>query len=163
MDKVDTKVAENKIFEKFQEAFTKEYGVYLSEIIHRDKPDFEAFDPRTNQRIGIEVTGVYQDEREAKIQYGKIENWNSYSASLVEILFKLNNILAKKAEKSKKYNFGGQIFLAIWIGSLVFSQANDMNFIRRDIVIPENSFTKIWLILESRKDYSPELYLLDGM
>lgn len=72
----------------------------------------------------------------------------------------INDRLADKAEKAKSYAFDHQIWLVILLGSLVFNQKVDVDFIRKRIVIPENRFSKIWLIIRDRDDYSPELYPL---
>jgi len=65
--------------------------------------------------------------------------------------------LKDKAQKSKSYKFDRQIFLAIWLGSLVFNQKMDVDFIWQKIIVPENEFSEIWQIIES-EDGTPELY-----
>jgi len=56
------KIAEQNIFEWFISAYHKYSGVKLTGIVHNDKPDFQAYDSRIDQVIGIEVTGLYQNE-----------------------------------------------------------------------------------------------------
>ena len=53
--------------QRFSYAFEKCYGTKLANIIHGDRPDFEAEDPSTDNVFALEVTGVYQDNREAMI------------------------------------------------------------------------------------------------
>jgi len=152
--------AEKIIIDRFLIAYQKRFGVELTIITHRDKPDFEVIDPITNEHIGIEVTGVYQNEEEAKIQYWAVDDWEKFEGSTDEILSSLNMRLRDKAEKSKSYIFNGRMFLAIFLGSLVFNQKSDVDFIRNQIVIPDNKFSEIWLIIRDKDDYSPELYPL---
>jgi hypothetical protein len=131
-------------------------------VIHRDRPDFEATVSNTGNNLGIEITGVYQDEFEAKIQYWAVENWGRFNGSLEDLVRSLNEILHKKAQKSFDYDFQGQLVLAIWLGSLIFHEKSDVDFIRQDIVTPNNAFSNIWLIVRDRNDHSPELYHLQG-
>jgi len=71
----------------------------------------------------------------------------------------LNSRLKDKAQKSKSYKYDGQIFLAIWLGSLVFNQKIDVDFLKPRIIVPENDFSEIWLIIKGEEG-SPELYSL---
>jgi hypothetical protein len=160
MKPVSKEEAEVLILEHFLIAYQKRFNVKLTNIIHRDKPDFDVTNPITKEHIGIEVTGSYQNEREAIIQYGDIDDGELFVGSIEELLTSLNNRLNDKAEKSKTYKFNGRIFLVIWLGSLVFNQKFDVDFIRHKLFIPQNRFSEIWLIIRDKDDYSPELYPL---
>lgn len=152
--------AEKIILERFIIAYQKRFGVRFTCIDHRDKPDFEVINPDTNEHIGIEVTGIYQNTEEAKIQYWAVDDWDVFEGSTDELISSLNNRLEDKAKKSKSYIFDGRMFLAILLGSLVFNQKLDIDFIQNQIAIPENRFSEIWLIIRDKDDYSPELYPL---
>jgi len=159
MEPVPKEIAELAILDRFITAYHKRFGIKLINVLHRDKPDFEVTNPKTVKRLGIEVTGTYQNEEEAKIQYGSVQNWDIFVGSGEELITSLNSRLKDKAQKSKSYKFDGQIFLAIWLGSLVFNQKMDVDFIRHRINIPENDFSEIWLIIQSEEG-TPELYPL---
>ena len=148
------------ILDRFITVYHKRFDIKLINILHRDKPDFEVTNPETGNRLGIEVTGTYQNEEEAKIQYGSVQNWDIFVGSGEELITSLNSRLKDKAQKSKSYKFDGQIFLAIWLGSLVFNQKMDVDFIWHKIIFPENEFSDIWLIIESEEG-TPELYPLE--
>jgi hypothetical protein len=162
MKPISKQVAETAILERFLIAYRKRFGVGLTAVIHRDKPDFEVTNPITHERIGIEITGLYQNEMEAKIQYGAVDDWERFEGSTEELLQSLNSRLDDKARKSKSYQYDGRILLVIWFGSLVFNQRFDIDFVSRQIVIPENAFSEIWLVLRDKEDYSPELYSLQA-
>lgn len=162
MKTVSREEAEVAILERFLIAYRKRFGVELTNIIHRDKPDFEVINPLTQERIGIEITGVYQNEKEAKIQYGAVDDWEIFQGSTEELLESLNRRLDGKARKCESYRYEGRIFLVIWLGSLVFNQKYDVDFIRREIVIPKNAYSEIWLVIREREDNSPELYSLQA-
>ena len=162
MPKISSPQAEILIFERFKEAFKKKYGVDLINVVHCDSPDFEAVVPNTGSNIGIEITGVYQNTYEAKIQNWAVEKWGRLTGSLEDLVLKLNEGLRKKAQKSFSYDYSGRLVLAIWLGSLIYHTKYDVDFFRHDIVIPENAYSNIWLIVRNQDDGSPELYHLQG-
>ena len=160
MTRVDRITAEKAIMQRFSYAYEKSYGMKLANITHGDKPDFEAKDSSTEKVFALEITSVYQDDREAMIQYGETEDWGRFKGSSEELLERLNIVLQSKAIKSFTYDVSDPLHLAVLIGSLVFNQAIDIDFIRPGIVIPDNAYRFIWLIVKSRDDYMPELYEL---
>ena len=160
MPRITRQQAELAIIERFQSAFVKYFGYALSEIHHQDRPDFTAFDPRTKETIGIEITGVYQDSYEARIQYWDMEKWGRFTSSLSDLIESLNRVLDDKAIKSWDYKFDGRLILGVFIGSLIYNEKRDIDFMLNKIVIPKSRFTDIWLILENQIDNSPEFYIL---
>jgi hypothetical protein len=159
MKKVSGKTAEFEILKRFIIGYRKRFSIELNNINHRDKPDFEVSNPNTGECFGIEVTGMYQNEEEPKIQYGSIDKWDHFCGSIEELLSSLNIRLKDKARKSKSYNYCRRMLLAIWLDSLIFTAKFDVDFIRNQIIIPDNNFSEIWLIIQS-KDDTPELYPL---
>lgn len=149
MNRVPKEIAEQVIFNRFRKPYENLIGVDLSNITHQDKPDFLATIPTTGEIIGIEVTGVYQDEEEAKIQYWRVDEWGWYSGDQEKIIAEMNRVLASKAKKSKDYKFDGRLLLAMFLGSLVFNEAIDMKYIKPYIKIPENNFSEIWVIIRN--------------
>lgn len=160
MPKISKEVAEVAIYNKFLGAYGKSFHSSLLFIDYDDRPDFIALDVKTGDKIGIEITGVYQNVREARIQYWDIDNWNKFEGSLDNLINELNTRLEDKSNKSWNYIFDGKLILAVWIGSLVYQQKSDFDFIRNKISIPNNAFIDIWLILRDDNDSSPILYPL---
>ena len=162
MPRIPREQAEQLIFDRFASAFEARFGSPLTDVVHRDRPDYEAIDPRTQVRFGIEITAAYQNPREARIQYWDLDYWGTFTGSIDDLVDSLNQVLADKADKVEGYNFNDDVALAIWLGSLVFQDKTDVGFFRHRIAIPENSFSDIWLILRNREDQSDELYRLQG-
>jgi len=160
MKKISKEAAEAAILERFMITYQKRFGHAFTRIKHQDKPDFAVRNPITKERIGIEVTSVYQNDKEARIQNGAAEPWDEYETSIDELLLSINTQLSKKARKSKQYMFNGRMFLVIWLGSLAFNQKTDMDLIRPRFIIPKNQFAEIWLIITENGDDSPLLYPL---
>lgn len=134
--------------QRFIEAYPKQYGLHLDNVALRDKPDFEATIRESGEKIGIEVTGLYQDEREAKINFNEIPEWGSQPLHVERIVAALNTRLEKKAQSSQQYEFDGNMVLAIWAGSFVFNTPQDFKLISPLIKIPESRFSEIWLVLQ---------------
>jgi len=160
MPRVDGVSAQEAILERFFIAYEKMFAIRLTMVSRRERPDYEVSDPFSSERFGLEVTGVYQDEEEAKIQYGEIEDWVKITGSLDNLVDAINTVISKKAKKSNSYEYDSHMDLAVWMGSITYNHSYDVDFIRHEIIIPENSFSRIWLILRDTEDYSPELYQL---
>jgi hypothetical protein len=158
MPRISREQAELAIFERFNSAYMKRFGYPLVDIEHQDRPDFIAVDPILEESLGIEITGVYQDSTEARIQYWDVDHWGKFTGSIEDLIKSLNCVLEDKSAKSWEYKFDGRLILGILMGSLVFNEKIDIDFIRNEIVVPENAFTNIWLILSDRSDNTPELY-----
>jgi hypothetical protein len=107
MEPVSKETAELVLLDRFITAYQKRFGIKLINVLHRDKPDFEVTNPETGKRLRIEVTGTYQNEEEAKIQYGSVQNWDIFVGSGEELIISLNSRLKDKAQKSKSYKIDG--------------------------------------------------------
>ncbi len=160
MPRISRQKAEQLIFDRFARAFETMFGSPLTDVNHRDRPDYSAIDPRTGECLGIEITAAYQNPREARIQYWDLEYWGTFTGSVDDLVDSLNQVIADKVKKVEDYKFEDRVSLAIWLGSLVFQDETDVNFFRHSIVIPENLFSDIWLIVRDRGDNSDQLYCL---
>jgi hypothetical protein len=158
--RVSKEQAEIAILHRFAEAYSRHYGAQLDGLTHRDKPDFSAVDSITHQTLGIEVTGVYQDEREAEVNYWLEGEWGILAGNLDALLSSMNQALINKAEKSASYEKIGPFILAIWIGSFVFHHASDVKGIEPRLHIPDNPFSLIALVVTDDRGQVPELHVL---
>jgi len=151
MQGIKKKNGEGFIINRFTKGYSVTCGISLINISARERPDFEATIRETGEKIGIEVTGLYQNQREAMINYFKIPDWDTFAGSLDEIVSSLNIRLEKKAALSNEYEFEGRLLLAIWTGSMAFNQPFDFKFIFDQIEVPSSRFDQIWLILKDQK------------
>lgn len=159
MQEIKKKNGEGFIINRFTKGYSVTCEISLIDISARERPDFEATIRETGEKIGIEVTGLYQNQREAMINFNKFPKWDTFMGSLDEIVSSLNTILEKKAVLSYDYDFDGRLLLAIWAGSMVYNQQFDFEFIFDQIKVPSSRFDQIWLILEDEKG-EPTLMLL---
>ena len=152
--------AEQAIVERFVEAYSRHYGAPLIDLTHRDRPDFSAVDSVTLQTLGIEVTGVYQDEREAEINYWLEGEWGTIVGNVDGLISNIDRALIEKAEKSTTYQEIGPIVLAIWIGSFIFHHKTDMKYLAPRLHIPDNPFSLIALVISDDLGQVPLLHVL---
>jgi hypothetical protein len=159
--RVTKQQAEQAIFDRFVQAYSTHYGSRLVNPIHRDRPDFSAEDLDTRQTLGIEVTGVYQDAREAEINYWLSGDWGIIVGDIQGLVAKINRALQEKSDKAVQYENIGPLILAIWIGSFIFKTKTDIQFIQHELGVPKNPFSLVTLVI-SKDDYTaPVLHILE--
>jgi hypothetical protein len=127
---------------------------------NRERPDFSVRINKTGELIGVEVTGIFQNEEEAKIMWGKYKNWNKFTGDNEELINELQRIIYKKIEKVLEYDFDGRIFLVIFLGSIVFNEWADACYLHKYLNIPFNKFERIYLLVKEKTTENPELYPL---
>lgn len=148
MESLTREQAEQAELIKFASAYVDRCGCHLDSFVKREKPDFEATIQETGRKIGIEFTGLFQDERQAKINYNERLEWGSHILEVDKIVEELNRLLIKKIERVLQYEFEGKIILAIWVGSFIFNTPQDFLKILPRINVPESRFSEIWLVLQ---------------
>lgn len=155
--------AEQAIVDRFLKAYSRRYGSSLTNLIHRDRPDYSAIDSVTGQTVGIEVTGVYQDEREAEINYWLSGDWGIIVGNVDGLVENINRSLEDKSKKAISYERVGPLILAIWIGSFIFKTKTDIRYIEQNFVIPQNPFSLIALIITDDNYQNPLLHVLQEL
>ena len=158
--RVSREEAEQAIFRRFVEAYAGHYSAELTNVIHRDAPDFSAIDSITGQTLGIEVTGAYQDEREAEINYWLEGEWGTIVGNVAGLIANINSALIDKAEKAKSYEKIGPLLLVIYIGSFIFHHETDMMFIVPSLSIPPNHYSLISLVITDERGEVPKIQVL---
>ena len=158
--RVTKEQAEEAIFARFADAYAQHYGASLLSPIHRERPDFAAVDASTGQTLGVEVTGAYQDDREAEINYWLSRNWAYIEGNFDLLITAINERLADKSAKSGSYDRIGPLLLAIWLGSFLFHHKTEVKLIAPSLVIPANSFSLIALIITDDAGQKPLLHIL---
>jgi hypothetical protein len=110
--------------------------------------------------VGIEVTGAYQDDREAEINYWLEGEWGVIVGDVDGLIANINRSLTDKAEKAKSYEMIGPLLLAIYIGSFIFHHESDMRFIVPSLSIPSNPFSLIGLVITDERSDLPKIQVL---
>jgi hypothetical protein len=150
MPSISKKTSELIMYHRFKEGYLRKTGINLTDETQQESPDFIAINQKTGKILGIEISGVYQNPEEAKLQYWRQEGWNGFfKGDQLKIIDEFNRVISEKAQKSFSYNIQGNLLLAIYLGSIVFNEAIDMKFMNPHIIIPENNFDEIWVIIRA--------------
>jgi hypothetical protein len=158
--RVTKEKAEAAIFARFAEAYQRHYDASLLLLPRRESPDFAAVDSVTRQTLGIEVTGAYQDDREAELNYWLTGDWDHIQGDFQSIVSAINRRLADKAKKSFSYEGIGPLVLAIWIGSFLFHHKREIGIISPLLATPENCFSLVALVITDDTGQIPLLQVL---
>ena len=111
----------------------------------REKPDLEIIDKKTNTILGVEITHLYYGTEEAKILFGRTTQSMSSIMEPGHLIENLNNLLREKANQVKNYDFPHKILLVIRVASRIFDKS-DFDNKEKDIIVPPNIFSEIWLL-----------------
>jgi len=136
---------EKSLMDYFIDSMNKMHGLYYSIVAHKDRPDFIVKEKKQNKKFGVEVTNLYYDSEDAREIFGRGIMTNSKVENIEHYVFILNQLLDKKAHKSKGYDPNLDLILLIGVTSMLFDR-NDFENSIPDIFIPESKFSIICLV-----------------
>ena len=122
----------------------------LELVQHRDKPDCVLRDAVTGEQVGVEVTHLYYDGKEAKMVLGRLSKELHGVMTISQLIEKLNADMAEKVNRAAKYDFEGKLILLIRVASPIFDK-QDIEMYEDEIAVPKlNTFAEIWLLFWSQ-------------
>ncbi len=105
-----------------------------------------ARDTKSGEKIGIEVTHLFFDSREAKMLLGRSTGGTHGTMTISELIERLNDLLAQKITQTAKYNFEGRLFLLVRVASPIFDK-KDFEIFEDEITFPSgNVLDEVWLL-----------------
>ena len=110
----------------------------------KDKPDLLIKDSKTEEVIGVEVSHLYYDKKEAKMLLGRSTEKNHGLMNSDSAIKELNSLLNKKVKQAENYNYDKKLFLVIRVTLIIFNK-DTFDMFNDKITIPENNFDQIWL------------------
>lgn len=140
----------------FLTSYNALHGSNFQIVEHRDKPDFLVEDGHTGEKLGIEVTHLFYDVKEAQMMLGRRPNELHGVMTVCDLITKLNADLAVKVDRAANYDFEGKLFLLVRVASPIFDR-QDFDMYEEDINVPTlNTFAEIWLLFwdQASKTYS---------
>jgi hypothetical protein len=111
----------------------------------KDKPDCLVRDKISGISIGIEISHLFYDSKEAKMLLGRSSDKIHGLMNSTAVLQTLNERLKKKCTQAEKYEFEGKMFLVVRVASPIFDKSTFDRF-EDDIIVPSNVFDQIWLL-----------------
>jgi len=136
---------EESLMDYFIDSMNKMHGLSYSIVAHKDRPDFIIREKNQNKKFGVEVTNLYYDQEDAREIFGRGIITNSKVENIEHYVYILNQLLCKKAQKSKGYDPNLDLILLIGITSMLFDR-NDFENSISDILLPESKFSIICLV-----------------
>ena len=133
----------------FLRLYNRRNGSKLRLLKKRERPDFEVRDRVTKEVVGVEISHIFHDKKEAMMFLGR-DNSHVHgiitSQDHVDVLMR---VLNKKAEKVKYYPFDGPVILVLRDFSKIFD-AQTLFDARLGLKIPASSYVEIWYLSRTK-------------
>lgn len=119
--------------------------------IKRERPDFEVRDKLSGKVLGVEISHIFHDKKEAMMFLGRDFSHIHGIITAHDHVDVVVEVLKKKAEKIKKYPFEGPIILVLRDFSRIFDAQTLFDY-RLGLKVPASTYREIWYLSRS----SPE-------
>lgn len=135
--------------EYFIASYNAIHQTNLKLVQHSDRPDCVLHNTVTDEQVGVEVTHLYYDAKEAKMVLGRLSKQSHGVMTISQLIEKLNSDMAEKINRAAKYDFEGKLILLIRVASPIFDK-QDFDMYEDEINVPKlNTFSEIWLLFWS--------------
>jgi hypothetical protein len=115
----------------------------------RERPDFEVRDKVSKDLIGVEISHIFHDKKEAMMFLGRDESHVHGIITAQDHVDVLMRVLRKKAEKVECYPFDGPVLLVLRDFSRIFD-AQTLFDVRLGLKIPASSYREIWYLSRTK-------------
>ncbi len=115
----------------------------------RERPDFEVRDKITKETMGVEISHIFHDKKEAMMYLGRDPSHVHGIITAQDHVDVLMRVLKKKAEKVKYYPFDGPVILVLRDFSKIFD-ARTIFDERLGLKIPGSGYKEIWYLTRTR-------------
>ena len=115
----------------------------------RERPDFEVYDKLTEAHLGVEISHIFHDKKEAMMMLGRDPSQIHGIISARDHVKVLTRVLNKKAEKVKYYPFDGPIILVLRDFSKLFDAEIAFDH-RLGLKVPASNYREIWYMTRTK-------------
>ncbi|MFH1653848.1 MAG: hypothetical protein ABIE74_07300, partial [Pseudomonadota bacterium] len=129
----------------YNRKFDAKYRLYKK----RERPDFEVKDHITGKVIGVEISHIFHDKKEAMMFLGRDPSHIHGIITAQDHVDVLERVLHKKAEKMKSYPFEGPVMLVLRDFSQIFDTTILYNP-KLGLKIPKSDYKEIWYLSRSK-------------
>ncbi len=130
----------------FLDAYNQLHQTTFQVLEHGDKPDFLAQDTGSGEVMGIEVTHLFYDAKEAQMLLGRSPGGAHGRMNIGELITTLNQLLSQKVTQAAKYNFIQKLYLLVRVASPIFDK-KDFEIFKDEITFPPgNVLDEVWLL-----------------
>jgi hypothetical protein len=140
---------ERKALAYFLRLYNRKAGSKFRFLRKRERPDFEVRDKVTKEVLGVEISHIFHDKKEAMMYLGR-DNSNVHglitAQDHVDVLMR---VLKKKARKQKGYEFQWPTILVLRDFSKIFD-ARTVFDERLGLKVPASGYKEIWYLSRTR-------------
>jgi hypothetical protein len=122
----------------------REYAMFEK----RERPDFTIRDRKGGALIGVEVSHIFHDKKEAMMVLGRdLSNFHGIITTGDHAKV-INYVLKKKSEKVQGYPFDGPVILVLRDFSSLFDASTLMKH-TKGIKVPPSGYKEVWYLTRS--------------
>jgi len=133
----------------FLRLYNRKKGTKFRFLKKRERPDFEIIDRASKQVMGVEISHIFHDKKEAMMFMGRDPSRVHGIITAEDHVGVLVEVLRKKAKKVKGYPFEGPIILVIRDFSRIFDVKTLFGY-KLGLRVPASSYMEIWYLSRSK-------------
>ncbi|HPQ80149.1 MAG TPA: hypothetical protein PLZ86_00275, partial [bacterium] len=133
----------------FLRLYNRRYNRKFRIFVKRERPDFEVQDRWSKEKLGVEVSHIFHDKKEAMMMLGRDPSTIHGIITAQDHVDVLMEVLRKKAQKVRGYSCGSPVILVLRDFSRIFS-AKILFDERLGLKIPASGYKQIWYLSRSR-------------
>lgn len=118
-------------------------------LVKRERPDFEVRDRWSGEVLGVEVSHIFHDKKEAMMMLGRDPSTIHGIISAQDHVAVLMEVLRKKAQKVRGYSCSAPVVLVLRDFSKIFS-ARILFDERLGLKVPASGYKQVWYLSRSR-------------
>ncbi len=114
----------------------------------RERPDFLVRDKISEDIVGVEISHIFHDKKEAMMMLGRSADHIHGIITAEDHVNVMMRVLQKKAEKVKQYPFDGPIMLVLRDFSALFDPQSIIDY-HLGLKVPKSDYFEVWYLTRS--------------
>ena len=140
---------ERKALAYFLRLYNRRFGTKYRMLKKRERPDFSVKDKLSGHIIGVEISHIFHDKKEAMMMLGRDPSHIHGIITAQDHVSVLMRVLEKKSLKVKQYPFDGPIILVLRDFSKIFDAQTIFDH-RLGLKVPKSGYREIWYLSRTR-------------
>lgn len=140
---------ERKALAYFLRLYNRQLKTKYRLKIKRDRPDFEVEDKISGHLLGVEISHIFHDKKEAMMMLGRDASHIHGIITAQDHVDVLMRVLKKKAEKVICYPYDGPVILVLRDFSRLFDAGTIFDQ-RLGLKVPRSKYQEIWYLTRTK-------------
>ena len=133
----------------FLRLYNREFGTKYRIYKKRERPDFEVIDKYSDHILGVEISHIFHDKKEAMMFLGRDPSHFHGIITSEDHIEVVMRVLNKKEERRQYYPFDGPTILVLRDFSQIFN-ADALFDPRLGLKVPKSGYDEIWYLSRSK-------------